>query len=604
MPHQQAYAHAQPVQSVQATPAVQNVQLLQNAQAFQDNQNFQVAQYTQDSQAVQQFHNAQNFQNAQQFNNAHGFQNASQLQNDQQFMNNHHLHNTQSFQTNEAIQAAQNLELQQLTQQLQQLEQCTQPCEVVGTTSTAEHTQPTDQLLAFFSEIPQVQRTFQDTAIPRVCLPQQHELPLPTALPEQNYMGQQVSVPQQAQLTQQFGHSSQPSQQVRKAQHSRKVQRASSVSSSSGSDQIYHSYPVPTAFPPANTNGQNQSGHPAVRQLFIPQPQTYLGSSIAAVTAPIHTSVPATSTAVKSSLNNVPQTNAAPVNATNVHVAATKALPNKAANGKVTAPKKTKKAAPKKAAAKATAPKATAPKNARSGAGRGSTNNQSQPARKASAKATDPLAVKKPAKVTKATKTTTTSPPRSFFNLRTQYIGDFVNNESQTTYQGMLRQQYLNQHPMEWNAEEFPATPATGQMFSNSLESVQWQNDTAYNLAAQGVRGPFEVGDWLCEYNSHTNSLVKKANRTCSPNGDWQWCRVPDGKVVAAPEQQLCGRPALDEDGGFLGLWDDASNAFSRPQCLFPSADRGEELLSAPIEENPFVSEHDPIMFQTRRARK
>lgn len=129
-----------------------------------------------------------------------------------------------------------------------------------------------------------------------------------------------------------------------------------------------------------------------------------------------------------------------------------------------------------------------------------------------------------------------------------------------------------------------PSTPSTADLLKEN-GSLRWQIRMARYLAYNGITGPFEIGDYLCDIDVITGEIAKVATRIYSQAAkSYHWQSMFTGNPVQqTKESELYGAPLVADDGSFRGLVED-DKVVKVPYHII-SADRG-DLLGLPVDKS------------------
>ncbi|KAK7421670.1 hypothetical protein QQZ08_009844 [Neonectria magnoliae] len=138
--------------------------------------------------------------------------------------------------------------------------------------------------------------------------------------------------------------------------------------------------------------------------------------------------------------------------------------------------------------------------------------------------------------------------------------------------------------PPNWNKAVFPPQTPSASHLLHENGCLQWQIRMARHLTFHKQRGPFEIGDFLCNVNRITGDIIKVAKNMLTGGASDPEKTNHDGKT-------MCGRPISGPGGSFLG--------FANRKALYQinSSDREARLNPEPEYKSPFRNGKDPMWF-------
>lgn len=142
----------------------------------------------------------------------------------------------------------------------------------------------------------------------------------------------------------------------------------------------------------------------------------------------------------------------------------------------------------------------------------------------------------------------------------------------------------------------------------NNLDELNdlcvWQAQNARYLAAQGVAGPFEIGDKLYDFQLQTGTQTYFATRKWSDQcGIWGWINEDSGLQIDdrfhnSVADAQCGKPVAGPFGSFAGFQSDPTlpdTGLAHPSLRVPSSTPATMRPNADTQASPFRTDNDPF---------
>ncbi|KAF7551312.1 hypothetical protein G7Z17_g5090 [Cylindrodendrum hubeiense] len=155
--------------------------------------------------------------------------------------------------------------------------------------------------------------------------------------------------------------------------------------------------------------------------------------------------------------------------------------------------------------------------------------------------------------------------------------------------------------PTNWAKVAIPPAPPSPAQIIEENSSLRWQIQMSRHLAQNGLIGPFEIGDFLCNINRVTGKILKIASRVYNPSQGYYWQNMFTGGRINhqntnTDAQALCGKPVAGPGGAFLGFSDDNGGILQPPLQLI-SPDREALLYPEPELKSALRNGQDPMWF-------
>ncbi|KOS23319.1 hypothetical protein ESCO_006637 [Escovopsis weberi] len=141
-----------------------------------------------------------------------------------------------------------------------------------------------------------------------------------------------------------------------------------------------------------------------------------------------------------------------------------------------------------------------------------------------------------------------------------------------------------------------PRPPAAAKILGHN-ECLEWQIRMARHLAFTHQRGPFEIGDFVCNIEGGSGTIKKLAMRCEDENGEKVWVSMTEKDVLKMQtdeREERSGRPIWRRDGAFHGFGESPLSLDPAPTFL-PRADRDANRRKENIMPEPRW-DYDPFI--------